>query len=197
MRPTIIIRSLLGRVGTYAVAALAAVLIGQALIVSSASHALRLAAYPVFVVVVVWLLWYYPRVRIDDDGVEVVNPLRTVRVSYADLTHASARGALRVHTRERGYTAWAAPARGGYRDSTRPAAIAPTVQQGRETQVESSDAATVARLIELEQVERTDKHYRRHAAPSGAPVPAGWRWNTVPVALLAGSALWVAASALF
>lgn len=200
MRPTILIRSTLGRVGFFAVAALAAGLIAQALWTAGIASAARLAAYPVFVLVVVWLLWFYPRVQISDTGVAIANPLRSVAIPFDAITETSSRGALRVHTERQKYTAWAAPARGGYRESTRPPAASPSIREGVDVQTISADAATTARLIDEEKIIRTAATYRREVASRGGTSVAeetGWRWNVPALAILVAAACWVVFSATY
>ncbi|MDO5700788.1 MAG: hypothetical protein Q4P36_04865 [Bowdeniella nasicola] len=180
MRPTIIIRSRLAQTGFVLVSALAVALEIQAAAVAGPMAALRLSAFPTLVIVLAYLLWWHPRVTINDRGVEIRNPLRLVALTYGELDQVSARGALRLHAGSRTFTAWAAPARGGYRASTRPAPIAPQVVEGTARMVVAADAASAARLIEQEQVHRA----------AGAQAPAAttdrgphWTWQPFPAAL--------------
>lgn len=200
MRPTIIVRSKLGRVGFLAVAALCVFLVGQAFWVSGFSAALRLAAYPVLVLVIVWLLWFHPRVQISDTGVAIANPLRSASIPFSAITETTSRGALRVVTERQKYTAWAAPARGGYRESTRPPAASPTIAEGTDLLSISADAATTARLIDEEKLERTTSIYRREAVSRGGEnigQETGWRWNVPILGLLLAAVSWVVFSATY
>ncbi|MCZ2404510.1 PH domain-containing protein [Paenarthrobacter sp. Z7-10] len=58
-----------------------------------------------------WLFWL-PKVKIDDDGVTLVNPVRTIRVPWAALITVDTKFALRLVTPHGSFTAWAAPAPG-------------------------------------------------------------------------------------
>lgn len=64
---------------------------------------LATAGYTVFV---------RPRVEVDDAGVTLVNPLRTVVVPWPALVHVSTRYALTLHTPGGNHRAWAAPGPG-------------------------------------------------------------------------------------
>ncbi|MHA7153758.1 PH domain-containing protein [Arthrobacter sp. TMN-50] len=59
-----------------------------------------------------WLLFWYPSVVIDDDGVTLNNPLRSVSVPWAALIHVDTKFALTLVTVRGSHTAWAAPAPG-------------------------------------------------------------------------------------
>jgi Bacterial PH domain len=64
------------------------------------------------VALVVYTLFWRPCVRVDDDGVTLVNLVRDVRVPFRALDAVGTRFALTLEARGRRYTAWAAPAPG-------------------------------------------------------------------------------------
>ena len=79
----------------------------------SAGFSGLLASIPLLLIpaVACWLFWY-PSVRVDDAGVTLHNPFRTVAVPWAALIHVDTRFALKLVTPSGSYTAWAAPAPG-------------------------------------------------------------------------------------
>lgn len=68
--------------------------------------------------VLVWLVTWRPHVRVDDEGVTVVNPLRTVHVPWGALIAVSTRYTLTLHTPRAELQAWAAPGPGRHRALT-------------------------------------------------------------------------------
>jgi hypothetical protein len=60
----------------------------------------------------VYVLFWRPCVRVDEDGVTLVNLLRDVRVPFGALEAVGTRFALSLEVSGRRYTAWAAPAPG-------------------------------------------------------------------------------------
>jgi hypothetical protein len=58
-----------------------------------------------------WLFWL-PSVKIDDGGVTLVNPVRTIRVPWPALVTVDTKFALKLVTPRGSFTAWAAPAPG-------------------------------------------------------------------------------------
>jgi hypothetical protein len=58
---------------------------------------------------VVWMLFWWPCVRLAGEGVEVRNPLRTVRIPWGDIIDLDARGTLVITTPSQRVKAWAAP----------------------------------------------------------------------------------------
>ena len=61
---------------------------------------------------VVHALFWQPSVGVDDDGVELVNVLRRVRLAWASVEDVDTRWALTVRAGGRRWTSWAAPASG-------------------------------------------------------------------------------------
>lgn len=61
---------------------------------------------------VAWALYWRPEVEVSPGGVTIVNVLRTVHVPWPVLEDAVAGWSLGVRTRDRTWTAWAAPRAG-------------------------------------------------------------------------------------
>jgi hypothetical protein len=59
-----------------------------------------------------WLLFWYPRVDVRDDGVLVVNPWRTITVPWEALVHVTTHYALTLVTPRGRIVVWAAPGPG-------------------------------------------------------------------------------------
>lgn len=57
-------------------------------------------------------LFGYPEVVVDDDGITLVNPSRTIRVPWVALVTVETKFALTLITANGRYSAWAAPAPG-------------------------------------------------------------------------------------
>lgn len=62
--------------------------------------------------VVAWMVFLRPQIEVTQDGVTLVNPVRTVRVPWAALVHVTTQYALTLHTPHAKYSAWAAPGPG-------------------------------------------------------------------------------------
>lgn len=59
-----------------------------------------------------WLLFWFPRVQLDSNGVRLVNPLQTLDISWHSIILVEAKYAATIVTPHGRYTAWAAPAPG-------------------------------------------------------------------------------------
>lgn len=189
-------RPMSGQVLTATVAALGAVVLVATLWVDGVGAALRTAPGTLLVVGAVWALFWRPYVRVDDDGVELGNVLRTVRVPWTALREVDTRFALTLHTRsggrERRFTAWAAPSSGrrtGRRVIRRDLRDAPdAIRAGDAPDSLSGRAAALVR--------RTWSHWLETAGQDrdGAPAPEPEsRWHA---GVLAGGALLAALTAL-
>lgn len=60
------------------------------------------------------LMFWRPKVEIGDDGILVVNPLRTIRIGWQLVEEIDTRYALTVFVAGRKFSAWAATAPGRY-----------------------------------------------------------------------------------
>ncbi|MDM7830797.1 PH domain-containing protein [Cellulomonas edaphi] len=59
-----------------------------------------------------WAVFFHPRVDVTDEGVRLVNPLRTIAVPWAALVHVETQYALTLVTPVGRFRAWAAPGPG-------------------------------------------------------------------------------------
>lgn len=150
--------------------------------------------------VVVHALFWHPAVRVDADGVELVNVLRTVRIPWAQLADTDTRWALTLLADGRRWTAWAAPSSGRrYRPVQR--REAPWVDRDADditgSRAPGSSAGEAAVLVETRW--RSWQERPGAAATSGgaATVPSPQvRWNTPVVVALVGAAVLVLIGAL-
>ena len=81
-------------------------------VVMAGPGALVGAAPLVLVAFLGWLLFWMPAVVVDDDGVTLENPFRSIVVPWAALVHVDTRFALTLVTAHKSYVSWAAPAPG-------------------------------------------------------------------------------------
>ena len=119
MRPPVIISSHAGRIGTTVIAVIClCLLVWDTSRIGLASGLTHLPTIGLFLWMV-WLFWGLAAVRIDDDGVHVINQFRIWDVSWAALTSVSPHWGLTLTAdpaegRTRTVRAWAAPARGSH-----------------------------------------------------------------------------------
>ncbi len=137
-----------------------------------------------------WLFWF-PKVMLDDGGVTLVNPVRTVSVPWAALITVDTKFALKLVTPAGSYTAWAAPAPGvvgTYRAKPHDVRNLPSTSFGpegsmRPGDLKNSDSGAAAYLIrsrwavlvesgllDVEQTETTAVTIRRNWLHVGAAV---------------------------
>jgi hypothetical protein len=147
---------------------------------------------------VVYGLFWRPAVVIDDEGVELRNILRDLRVPWALLEGVETKFALTLVVGERRYQSWAAAAPG------RPAPLAPHPAANREAARDhhpTGDAAAVRSSRSLRgdsgaaafMVERRWEE-RRDLPVSGNPaVTVRWHWAWPAAAAVAALAAWAAA----
>lgn len=162
MHPTVVIRSALAKWGTLTIALIAAVTIIKTLITAGWIVAAQLTIYPLLVVVIAWAIWGKPAVVLRRDTLQFINPLRTYTIPYSAITEIGARGALRVHVGQRHYTAWAAPARGGYRATMAKATPVPELPESDEKIEVDLDAAAAAQLLGIERTKRARPDQQLH-----------------------------------
>lgn len=75
-------------------------------------EALPLTVPLILVAYLGWLLFWFPKVMLDSDGVTLVNPLQTLKISWHSIIFVEAKYAATILTPHGKYTAWAAPAPG-------------------------------------------------------------------------------------
>lgn len=177
MRPAVIITSRAGRTGTAVLGAG-----GLALLVWDTT---RVGLWPAlinlpFVALFVWCAWLFwglASIRIDDQGVQVVNQLRIWNVPWHRLDAVAGRWGVSLTAGNRTIRAWAAPAKGTAGKILGGSREMPMVpEQGTEPVRTSLDAFSAARLIEIEQIQRRPK-----SADPSDPVRVRVNWPTIAI----------------
>lgn len=100
-----------------------------------------------------WAVYWHPEVRVDDDGITLINVWRRIEVPWGALIGIETKWALTLVTPKRRYRAWAAPApgrsvmRGEQRDTHRlqDAAIGGEIRPGDLPHTDSGAAAKMVR----------------------------------------------------
>lgn len=146
-------------------------------------------------------LFWYPAVRVDADGVELVNVLRTVRVPWASLEGTDTRWALSLLAAGRSWTSWAAPS-SGRRLHPVQRRDAPWVHRDADSVAGSrapgSSAGEAAVLVETRWQSWKDRP--RSVGAGGAAAEAALRpqvrWNTRVVAAFTAAGALVVLGAL-
>lgn len=193
MRPPVVIASHGGRIGTAALGVAALGLLAWDATVAGLGQALLHAPFVLLFIWLAWLFWGLAAIRIDDDGVHVINQLRVWDVPWAWLEGVSGRWGLtltiaapegdRSRTATvgaRAVRAWAAPARGSVQKFARSAPDAPIIPESGDQAVRASlDSFTAARLIEIEQVQRTSDDRIRNDGVRVRP-----NWPTIIITLV-------------
>jgi hypothetical protein len=150
------------------------------------------------VAAVVYGVFWRPAVVVDDEGVELRNIVRDVRVPWALLEGVETKYALTLLVGERTYRSWAAGAPG------RPAPLAQRIARAPEAARDhhpTGDAAAVRSSRSLRgdsgaaafMVEQRWEQRRQLAPPEGAAVTSRWQWDWPAAALAAAVVAWVAA----
>jgi hypothetical protein len=191
MRPPVVITSRGGRIGTAVLGAAALGLLVWDATVTGLIQALLHAPFVMLFVWLAWLFWGLASIRIDNDGVHVINQLRVWDVGWASLEGVSGRWGLTLtiaadaladgHApRTRAVRAWAAPARGSIQKFARSAPEVPVVPDAGDQAVRTSlDSFSAARLIEIEQVQRTSDDRIRSDSVRVRP-----NWTTIIITVV-------------
>lgn len=111
----VVLRSRFGQGLVVLVAAIALVASAGALLRGDLRMVAHLVPALALVVVGVWALFWRPAVALTPAEVELVNVLRTVRVSWPAIQDVETRWALTLVTGKGRYTAWAAPRQSSHR----------------------------------------------------------------------------------
>lgn len=160
--PTILLRSLLGRIGTLLVAVSAFYVTAAVWLSDGYGHGVQTCSVAAVVIVAVWLLWWRPQATLSESCLTVRNAWRTHTVPWSCVEAARGRWGLVVATTAGDVPVSAAP-RGG---------LATAMQRERrvigirDEYVTPSDAVyrthlnadDASQLIELYQAVRADHH---------------------------------------
>ncbi len=132
--------------------------------------------------VLLWLFVVRPCARIRDDGIELVNPLRNVDLTWPAIQEVRSRWALELVVRGRRYTAWGVPADPGrprhgrrVRAFGSDAVASGSVPPARHAKVDAQTAAAEIEALIAADRRRTDR---------STPGVARQSWDVLSVALL-------------
>ena len=114
-------------------------------------------AFSALLIYLVWLLFWQPHIEVAEQGVIIVNLLRTHQIPWGQIVRIDTRWALEIFTEKRKYTAWSAPAPGRHtsmlasRDQgehlPKSSYVAGTVRPGDLVNTDSGSAAARIRAI--------------------------------------------------
>lgn len=116
-----------------------------------AAEVARYGALPLLLAVIGWTAFWRPYVRVERDGVRVVNVLSTVWLPWAAITGTRTRWGLEVTTHDRKVGAWALPSRSAVRRWTTSKRDQPVLTSQRrldEATTGGSDPAVAAEIVE-------------------------------------------------
>ena len=94
--PTIIIRSLPGRLGFVVVAVMAAVGVAAVLVSDGARNGLRALGWAGLLVLAAWALWWAPSVTLSDESLTVSNAWRRHTLRWEDVVGCRTRWSLEI-----------------------------------------------------------------------------------------------------
>ena len=145
----------------------------------------------------VWTMFWNPRVVVDDGGVHLVNPLRTIDVPWPAIQNVDTKWALTLITTYGRFTAWAAPAPGGLataRKMTRtdreaiPSSARDAQGAIRPGDLPETASGSAALIIRNRWEELRDAGWLDDPILEHERVPVRWHWLTIVI----GAALVVA-----
>lgn len=145
----------------------------------------------VLVLVLIWLFVVRPCVRLHDEGVRIVNPMRTTDITWPMITEVRSRWVLELLSGQKKYAAWGVPA-----DPKRPrhgrgmfslgaSKILGTQQPEAKRPQPKIEAQTVA--LEIESRIEADKQRKDGRTPRILEQT----WDPAPVGLLIASTAFV------
>lgn len=162
------------------------------------TSALRFAPFGGLVALVVYALFWRPRVDVDADGITLANVVRDTRVPFARLEDVRTRFALTLETVEGTFTSWSSPAPGrtsamslSRHDTKGFAAMGQPSDQGVSASAAPNTDSGAAALL----VRHRWEVWREHGGSPG-PVDADRITRTWDVPLICGFAVLAALSAL-
>ncbi len=114
-------------------------------------------AFSAILIYLAWLLFWQPHIQVSEQGVIIVNLLRTHQIPWGQITRIDTRWALEIFTEKRRYTAWSAPAPGRHTSMLaskeqgehlpKSSYVAGTVRPGDLVNTDSGSAAARIRAI--------------------------------------------------
>lgn len=150
-----------------------------------------------------WAVLWRPHMTVGDDGVEVVNVLRTVRVPWAALVHIDTRFALTLVTPTRKVAVTAAPAPGrigvavAQRNEQRSGRSVPRSEDGgrRAGDMLHTDSGDAAYLVRWHWDRLRDAGAIELGVADTVRVPVSPHWLTLAVLVATGIGGWFAIAA--
>lgn len=149
-----------------------------------------------------WLVFWHPRVDVTDEGVVLVNPLRTVHVPWASLIDVQTQYSLTLVTPTGNHRAWAAPGPGRHQVLTAGRdELAGVSRQARDSRgavaigdLPSAPSGQVAALVRR----RWEHLVENEQVPLGVAddTPVTTRWNVPAIGLLTVAVVGVVVVAL-
>ncbi|MET4093345.1 PH domain-containing protein [Arthrobacter sp. UYCu712] len=146
-----------------------------------------------------WQLFWLPAVVVDDHGISLENPFRSIVVPWAALVHVDTRFALTLVTAEKSYTSWAAPAPGiwGGRHA-RPEDLqglpATTYGPGKSVRpgdLKTTDSGQAAQLVRARWDDLVESGRLAAGDAATTPVAVTYRWKAAgAVVLLLAASYW-------
>lgn len=154
--------------------------------------ALTSVAPVALVVALGWAVFWRPRAVVDDDGVTLVNIVRTVHVPWQRFRSADTRWALSITTTEgRTYSSWAVPAGSGFGSRIAPSGRVFGEHSPADRKLASGGTAEAAAVAIGE---RMPERGARTARPDGVGDPVTVTANITVIAVLTGLAVLTAVS---
>ena len=92
--PTIVLRSLLGRLGVAVVGLIGLYPVAVIWLADGYGHGLQALSAAFAVTVAAWLLWWRPLMRLDQESIRVRNAFRSHRVAWDAVTDVQSRWGL-------------------------------------------------------------------------------------------------------
>jgi|TARA_B110000259_G_scaffold64032_1_gene75630 hypothetical protein len=99
--------------------------VGYTAITVDTLQGISLIPITLLIISITWVLFWFPRVQVDEGGVRIINLVSTHYISWAAIQRIDTRFALTIFTEGKKYSAWGAPAPG------RHASFFATRDQGR------------------------------------------------------------------
>lgn len=148
----------------------------------------------------VWVLFWNPRVQVDDAGVHLVNLLRTIDVPWPAIQQVDTKWALTLVTAYGRFTAWAAPAPGGLATARRmtrtdrtaiPSSAKDAQGSVRPGDLPDTASGSAALIVRHRWEELRDAGWLDDPRLEHATIPVRWHWPTmaIGVALVVACAL--------
>lgn len=169
------------------------------LVVTVATHGLGglWSIWPLLLLAYVgWALFWQPAVVVDDDGVVLRNPFRTVQVPWPALVTVDTRHALTLVTPRKRYAAWAAPAPGilgtvtARRENVRglPGTSYGPGSSVRPGDLSHTDSGQAARLVRARWEAKIADGSVVAGEAEQTPVGVSWNWPQIAVGVVLAAA---------